>query len=227
MAGLIARVTAFYRQTRPGGAHVSSAKTSPGNEPTLNAEHFGAPGDDGHPLPDDYAFLSRGPRTGRWAALGYLDSRNAGLAGPGERRIYSRDEAGETVASAWLKSDGEVVFDNGAARVTLRPDGEIVADNGAALGVLRPDGGVLLDNGEAFAALTPDGAAEIANGAGSFELQSGGNVVINGVTIDTSGNISTGGSIEGSGVSDTNGGVTLGTHTHGVPPDTPPPTPGS
>jgi hypothetical protein len=39
--------------------------------------------------------------------------------------------------------------------------------------------------------LKNDGSAILTNGAGAIELQSGGNVVINGVAIDTSGNITT------------------------------------
>lgn len=81
--------------------------------------------------------------------------------------------------------------------------------------------------------LKADGAIELSNAEGSILLQSGGTVVINGVQIDPSGNI-TGpgdadftGDLSGATVTETSGNVGLGTHTHGMPPDTPPPTPGS
>lgn len=193
MVGLIARVTAFYRRVTARSARISYAKAAPGNEPALQAEHYGAPGDDAHPLAGDYAYLAPGPRTGRWAALGYLDSKSTPVAGPGDRRIYSRSEPGTKAAEVWCKADGTILARNDAVAVEL----------------------------------APDGSASLDNGSGSIELQSGGNVVINGVTIDTSGNISTGGSIEGDGITDSNGDVTLGTHTHGTPPSTPPPTAGS
>lgn len=47
------------------------------------------------------------------------------------------------------------------------------------------------ENGDkiAYIFLKSDGTIQVNNGSGAFEMQAGGNVVINGVTIDTSGNI--------------------------------------
>lgn len=173
--GLIGRVLSLLRETKANGARVSFAKFAANNEPTLRGQHFGAPGDDAVPLAGDYVYSGRAPRTGEWAALGYLDSVSTPTATPGERRIYSRSGPGEMAAEVWLRADGTI---------------------------------------------------HVRNGSGSIELQSGGDVVINGVTIDTDGNISTGGTVEGAGVTDSNGDVTLGTHTHSSS-GSGPPVPGS
>lgn len=174
--GLVARVLSFVRETLASGDHVTYTKFRAGAAPTLRGEHFGAPGQDAHPLPSDYCYAARQEATGRWVVLGYLDAQNEPEAEPGEHRLYSRDADGNVAAEAWLRADGSVRF---------------------------------------------------SNAGGSMELQSGGTVVINGVQIDPQGNISTSGTIEGEGITDTTQGVTVGSHTHGVPPDTAPPTPGS
>ena len=59
-----------------------------------------------------------------------------------------------------------------------------------------------------------DGSIKGSNSAGSFELQAGGNFVINGVTIDPSGNITTNGTINADDVTADNQNVTLSTHGH-------------
>lgn len=68
--------------------------------------------------------------------------------------------------------------------------------------------------------LKADGSVHI-EGAGSIVMEAGGNVVINGVTISPSGDISAPGSIEGLGITDTTNNVTLGTHNHGGDPPVP------
>lgn len=61
--------------------------------------------------------------------------------------------------------------------------------------------------------LKADGSIAGSNANGSFELQFGGNFVVNGVKIDTGGNITTSGDV-------TAGTISLKTHTHpaGTPP---------
>jgi len=66
-----------------------------------------------------------------------------------------------------------------------------------------------------------DGVVDITNNNGSFQMTANGDVNINGVTIDTNGNISTIGSLSAVGVTDSTTSVTLGTHIHagiGTPP---------
>lgn len=54
---------------------------------------------------------------------------------------------------------------------------------------LQNDGTAIVVNAQGSVTLRPDGSIRGSNGAGSFELESGGDFVVNGVTIDTSGNV--------------------------------------
>ena len=177
----------------------------------LTCEHFDGVGVDSHPLPGDYAIVTRIPGSGRAQVVGYLDPKNLQLAQAGEHRTYSRNGSGEQVAQVWQKADGSI---------------EISNDKGSAI-------------------LFADGSAETKNENGGHKLESGGDVVINGVRIDINGNISgannidhggnlstggnntTAGTLAAAGITDTILGVTVSTHTHGIPAATPTPTPGS
>lgn len=142
--GKLGIIQSFVRRVR-GGVPVSDVAVDAGGGFIITAEHFSAIGDDAHPLAEDYVALMSNTGAGRESAIGYLDPVNTPTAGPGEKRIYSRDaSSGVTAAEIWLKSDGSIVA---------------------------------------------------SNGSGSFALAAGGVVTINGVTIDTSGNITTGGNI--------------------------------
>lgn len=171
--GLIGRILSFVRAQR-NGAQISDVKTDPGGGANVTAEHFAPAGDDAHPLPDDYVYAGRSPQRGRYAALGYVDTANQSKAGPGEKRIYSRDSSGIQKAETWLKDDGTVVSENDQGSTTLAPDGSFEAENGNGSVTLGADGSILGQNA-----------------AGSFELQAGGNFVVNGVTITTAGQIIT------------------------------------
>lgn len=206
--GRIARLLSFVRLTR-NDAKVSDVKVNPGGGPNITAEHFADAGDDSHPLTSDYVALNTDSGTGRESAIGYLDPINEPKAQPGDKRIYSRDaDSGAVVVEVWLKNDGTAVVSNENGSVTL-----------------RPDGGTVVATPESTFDAAADGSITGNNGSGSFQLAAGGDFLVNGVTIDTSGNISTGGSIEGQGVTDTTTNVTLGTHNH--PANGAPPTPGS
>ncbi len=56
---------------------------------------------------------------------------------------------------------------------------------------LKSDGSCEILNDTASVILAPDGGLKADNGSGSFELQPSGVFVVNGVTIDTAGNITT------------------------------------
>lgn len=60
---------------------------------------------------------------------------------------------------------------------------------------LTREGRATLKNSKGQAVLNPDGSGGLSNDNGGFTLQAGGSVIINGVTIDPSGNISGAGSI--------------------------------
>ena len=123
--GLIAIVQSFVRVVR-NEAKISDVQVDPGGGANLTAEHFSAPGDDSHPIPGDYVTISKVGGTGRMVVTGYLDPLNDPVATVGEKRIYSRDGAGDIVAEVWLKVDGEITILNANGQVTLKPDGAVL-----------------------------------------------------------------------------------------------------
>lgn len=167
--GLISIVRSIARLVRDG-ANLTELLHDPGNADSNDAQVFGPSGDDSPPLADDSTFIApHGSR--KQAALGFADTRNEGVAEPGEVRRYARDPDGAIVATIWLQGDGTISISNA-------------------------EGGVI-------------------------EMAPGGDVTINGVTIDTEGNISTGGDIDAAGDITATGEVTAGavpialsTHTH-------------
>lgn len=178
--GLISKLLSFTRVNRHD-SNLSDVKVDPGGGPYVTAEHFAPAGDDSHPLPTDYPLIIRVQKTGKYAAIGYIDPNNAQTAEPGGKRIYGRDPEGNQVSELWLKNDGDILADNDAAYIEIKADGTITADN---------DSGSIV--------ITPAGQITLENGSGSVDIASGGTVTINGlVTIDTSGNITTPGTIAG------------------------------
>lgn len=170
--GRIARLLSFVRLTK-NGAKVSDVKVNPGGDPNITAEHFADAGDDSHPLITDYVALNTDTGAGRETAIGYLDPINESKAQPGDKRIYGRDaDTGEVVVEVWLKNDGTAVVSNENGSVTL-----------------RPNGGTVVTTPESTFDAAADGSIAGANGSGSFKLAVGGDFLVNGVTIDTSGNI--------------------------------------
>ena len=170
--GRIARLLSFVRLTR-NDVKVSDVKVNPGGGPNITAEHFADAGDDAHPLITDYVALNTDSGSGRETAIGYLDPLNEPKAQPGDKRIYGRDaESGAVVVEVWLKNDGTAIVSN---------------DNGSV--TLRPDGGTVTETAESTFDAAADGSIKGDNGNGSFELAAGGDFLVNGVTIDTSGNI--------------------------------------
>jgi len=169
--GRIAKLLSFVRTTR-NGANVSDVKVNPGGGGNITAEHFSSPGDDGHPLVTDYVALNTDAGTGREYASGYIDPLNAPVALPGDKRIYGRDSAGAAVVQVWLKNTGEAVLSN---------------DNGSY--TLAPSGTVTIETGPVTLVVATGGAITGSNGAGVFELQAGGDFVVNGVTIAANGDV--------------------------------------
>lgn len=178
--GLISKLLSFTRVNRHD-SNLSDVKVDPGGGPYVTAEHFAPAGDDSHPLPTDYPLIIRVQKTGKYAAIGYIDPNNAQTAEPGGKRIYGRDPEGNQVNELWLKNDGDILADNDAAYIEIKADGTITADNDTGSIVITPAGQITLDNG-----------------SGSVDIAAGGTVTINGlVTIDTSGNITTPGTVAG------------------------------
>jgi len=115
--GMIARLLSFIT----GG--VTASRVDAGGGDITEIPHFSAPGDDSHPLPDDYVAVIRTRGTGRSAAIGYVDGANAQQAAAGEKRIYARDSGGTVVVEVWLKNDGTATIKNDGGEFTLNPDG--------------------------------------------------------------------------------------------------------
>lgn len=128
--GLIGRVLDFVR-TQRNGAEVSEVKSNTGGGVNITSPHFGPTGDDSQPLPGDYVAHSAAPGQGRYNSVGYSDPVNAGVAGPGEKRIYSRDSSGAVVAEAWLKADGTVEIKNTQSSIVIGADGSVSIDSAA------------------------------------------------------------------------------------------------
>lgn len=205
--GRLAVLLSFLRTTK-NGAKVSDVKVNPGGGANVTAEHFSAPGDDSHPIPGDFVALNGDSGTGRESATGYLDPKNAPKALPGDKRIYARGSNGVLIVEVWLKNTGEATTVNANGSVTL-----------------RPDGGTLITTPECTFDAKADGSIKGANAAGSFELAVNGDFLVNGVTIDTSGNISTAGTLNAEDITADNQDVTLSTHE--TPSFGAPPTPGT
>lgn len=214
--GGIARLLSFVRRER-NGASVSDVASDPGGGPNVTAEHFATPGDDSHPLPDDFVLLVPIQQTGRTAAAGYLDPNSSQSAQPGERRMYARDSSGNVVATVWIKNTGEVLVENDNGSVKLRPDGGTITTTPGAMHDVKADGTVVGDNGTGSFTLAPDGSYTAQNGAGSIQLQAGGNVVINGVTITPAGEVSTPTSIASPSIKAN--GIEVAGHNHTQPND--------
>lgn len=123
----LGKLLSFIRGLR-NGAKISDVKVDPGGGPNVTAEHFSAPGDDGHPLPGDYVVGVSIQRSGGSAVVGYLDPKNDQKAAAGEKRIYARDSGGASIVELWLKNDGTAVLENASGSVTLAANGDITLD---------------------------------------------------------------------------------------------------
>lgn len=198
--GRIARLLSFVRVIR-NGAKVSDVKVDPGGGANITAQHFAPSGDDSHPLPIDFVIIEDVEGTGRESVVGYVDPVSEPKALPGDKRIYARDENGVTVVEIWLKNTGEALISNDNGSVTLRPDGSTVTTTPGGTFDAKADGSIKGDNG-----------------SGSFELQAAGDFLVNGVTIDVNGNITTSATITGNTVAATTSltvaGKEMDQHTH-------------
>lgn len=170
--GRIARLLSFVRLTK-NDAKVTDVKVDPGGGPNVTTEHFADAGDDSHPLTTDYVALNSDSGTGRETAIGYLDPINEPKAQAGDKRIYARDASnGEVIVEVWLQNDGTATISNENGSVTL-----------------RVDGGTIITTPESTFDAAADGSITGQNSNGSFQLQTGGDFLVNGVTIDSSGNV--------------------------------------
>lgn len=151
---------------------ISDVEVDPGGGALVTPEHFEGAGSDSHPMPGDYVATTKVPRSGGVVAVGYLDPKAPQIAVAGEKMIYARDANGDLIARIHLKNDGTVLVSNVNGSIELKPDGEIVSTS-------------------PLATFTMDvlGSIKGANGNGDFELESGGDFVVNGVIISAAGSM--------------------------------------
>ncbi len=108
-------------------------KVDLGGDDIQLAEHFADCGDDSAPLLDDFAALAESPETGGLQVTGYHDGTER-KAQAGEKRIYSRNAAGEVVAEIWLHADGSIDINTLGAGTNVTINGQGAA---AAQSMLR------------------------------------------------------------------------------------------
>lgn len=127
------------------GGHGVDVKCDPSGGNLITAPHFTSPGEDSLPLAGDSVGLSASSDSAEHAA-GYADTRNTGVAQPGEKRIYARDADGVVVASVYLRGDGKVEIEAPAGltiRGDVRIEGKLDTTGAiAAAGAVTADGAV-------------------------------------------------------------------------------------
>lgn len=143
--GRVGTVIQFFR-TSAAGKFFAAVKTHTGGGYNLTPKIFSAGGDDAPPLPGDSDYLAPTGRPGQFAALGFIDTKNAGVALAGEKRIYGRDAAGAIVNQFYLKRDGTIYASNAGGSMNISPNGAIVLTNisGGAIHIL-PSGDVMIN----------------------------------------------------------------------------------
>lgn len=130
-SGTLATVLSSERTVAEDGDHLVDILVDSGAGVHEKVEFHQPPGDDSLPLPGDGALLQPAPGTGNQATVGFSDPANQGKAGPGERRIYSRTQAGVLAADIWLKTDGSVHIEvhDLTARVFIKTPGPVIIDS--------------------------------------------------------------------------------------------------
>lgn len=204
MAGIVSRVIKAIRVELANGDKVTDVQANTSANANLTPHLYLGPGEDSLPLPDDFCMLIPTKQSGVYSVVGFLDPQANQFAQPGEKRVYSRDEDGNETASIWLKQSGDIVAENEKCLFELLSDGSIALKNKSG----ESDLGLITMNGTT------------------------GSISLNGVVIDSEGNISNITSVTSNGEVTAQAGansVKLSTHVHtgnlGAP--TTPPTPGT
>jgi hypothetical protein len=143
-------VVEFLRSSDQG-TPTPEVKCDSGDADPTTAGHFAPPGTDARPLPGDVAYLGDDQGAGNAQAVGYQDPKNAGVAGAGEHRLYSRAADGTPVAEVWAKADGSILVHSllAGSAAELGADGSITLSNAA--------GGLAIDAAGNVVATTPLG----------------------------------------------------------------------
>ena len=131
--GHIGRVLSFGRRII-NGVQRGQVKLDVGGASIITGAHLSDAGDDSQPLPGDYLVTVGVQSTGREVVVGYTDPKNLAVAGPGEKRLYSRSLAGITKAWLHLFADGSARIENTLGVIELKADGS-ASINGATISV--------------------------------------------------------------------------------------------
>lgn len=122
--GRVVKITSFQRRS-PTNRNVDEVTGDPGTGNNLTCDYFTVSGDDSPPLNDDIAITTENPRVGGESVVGVMDIKNQGVAQQGEKRIYSRNDNGEVVATIHLKNDSTIDISNDNCRVLLSENGSV------------------------------------------------------------------------------------------------------
>lgn len=190
----IGKLLSFTRVVRDGG-NVSDVKVDPGGGANITGEHFADPGDDSHPLPQDYPISVPLEREGVFPVVGYTDPSNTPKALPGEKRIYGRDENGTVIGEVWIKNDGTVLASNDAGSIEISPTGQIKSENSKGSVTIKEDGDIESVNAGGSIKLTPAGVMT-TEAATSINLTSPLIVLTGGIQLNGSVSGGGGGQIE-------------------------------
>ena len=187
--GRIAKILSFTRAVIDG-IQSTDVKVDPGGGPNITGVHSSDPGDDSSPLAIDYAITQSIQGTGKEAVVGYVDTKNAPLSLPGEKRIYGRDSNGNVVNEIHLKATGEININRGASSVVIDPAGKITTGNASGSVVVEPSGKITMGNAAGSVVVEPTGAITIVatsenviigSGAGAIAVSPTGSITIGGV----------------------------------------------
>jgi hypothetical protein len=134
--GFLATVVSFAR-TVLAGEQAPECRLDLDGGDASTAHHFSPPGVDAVPLPGDVAYAGDDAGAGKAQIVGYQDPKTAGLAEPGEVRLYSRSGPGVMAVELWLKADGSLVARNALGELAIDAAGVVswttpLGTNGAA-----------------------------------------------------------------------------------------------
>jgi hypothetical protein len=133
MSGRLGKVLFAERATTEDGVPVVRVQVNLGddsNDEVVTVEHMSLPGEDSLPLPGDEVVMEEAEGQGDTTAVAYADSKNAGVAEPGERRQYARDDEGTLVCEVWLKKDGTVALKSIAPGSKIDLNGVLIDQQG-------------------------------------------------------------------------------------------------
>jgi phage gp45-like len=150
MNTIIARIVSVAKTTRDGVTRLIAKVAASGGQ-VREVNHVSPAGDDSRPLHGDTVVATTTHAvTGALIVVGYNDPVNEPVAGPGEKRIYSRDADGSIVAQFHLKNDGSIVVSNDSGELEMATNGDVTIN-----GLVIDTDGNLTTTGEVTGGVVP------------------------------------------------------------------------